>query len=81
MIFRFILCALVCSGVVIARADEGCCGYGQRHYRLFNSKQLSFYGVMDEARNYVLKFEGDIIAGIRICHYLNECIYVNASFG
>lgn len=41
---------------------------------LFNSKQLSFQGKVEELRNYVIKDKGNIIAGIRICLYLINAI-------
>lgn len=48
----------------------------------FNAKQLLFSGNVEELQNYVIK-ETDqkrIIAGIRICLYLNECMFISVLF-
>lgn len=47
---------------------------------IFNSKQLSFQGKVEDLRNYVIKDKENIIAGIRICLYLNECMFISVLF-
>lgn len=47
---------------------------------LFNTKQLSFHGQIEEFRNYVIKDKDNIIGGIRICLYLNECMFISVLF-
>lgn len=47
---------------------------------IFNAKQLSFHGNAEELANYVIKDQGRIIAGIKICLYLRECMFVNILF-
>jgi len=46
----------------------------------FNAKQLSFYGNVEEFKNYVIKDQKNIVAGIRICLYLNECMFISVLF-
>jgi GNAT superfamily N-acetyltransferase len=47
----------------------------------FNSDQLSFVGKVEFEKNYLIKNEsGDIIAGIRGCFYLRECLYISMLF-
>lgn len=47
---------------------------------LFNSEQLSFHDKFEELRNYVIKGQGNIIAGIRVVLYLNECMFISVLF-
>lgn len=47
---------------------------------VFNAKQLSFQGEVEEFRNYVLKDGERIIAGIETCLYLRECMYIHVLF-
>lgn len=47
---------------------------------LFNSEQLSFHGKIEEFRNYVIKDKENIVAGIRTCIYLNECMFISVLF-
>lgn len=42
---------------------------------LFISTQLSFHGNIEQFKNYVIKDKEDIVAGIRSCLYLNECMF------
>jgi GNAT superfamily N-acetyltransferase len=47
---------------------------------LYITKQLSFQGKVEELRNYVIKDKENIIAGIRICFYLNECMFISVLY-
>jgi GNAT superfamily N-acetyltransferase len=47
----------------------------------FNAQQLSFIGDVEYEKNYLIKNKtGDIIAGIRGCFYLRECLYISLLF-
>lgn len=47
----------------------------------FNAEQLSFVGEAEYEKNYVIKDQiGDMIAGIRGCFYLRECLYIRVLF-
>lgn len=47
----------------------------------FNLEQLSFVGDVDLEKNYLIKDSfGNIIAGIRGCFYLRECLYISVLF-
>jgi GNAT superfamily N-acetyltransferase len=43
----------------------------------FNAKQLSFKGEVEVFKDYVIKNNDVVIAGIRSCFYLNECLSIN----
>lgn len=44
----------------------------------FNAQQLSFTGDLELEKNYLIRDEnGSIIAGIKGCFYLEECLYIN----
>lgn len=47
---------------------------------LFNSAQLSLHGKIEEFKNYVLKDKKNIIAGIKVCLYFNECMFISVLF-
>lgn len=47
---------------------------------LFISTQLLFHGKLEEFKNYVIKDKENIIAGIRSCLYLNECMFISVLF-
>ncbi len=46
----------------------------------FIVKQLLFQGSVEELRNYIIKDDGKIIAGIKICLYRNECMFISVLF-
>lgn len=46
----------------------------------FNAKQLSFKGEVEVLLDYVIKDNDVVIAGIRSCFYLNECLSINVLF-
>ncbi|CEG58260.1 TPA: GNAT family N-acetyltransferase [Legionella pneumophila] len=46
----------------------------------FNGKQVSFYGDVETLIDYVIKDNGNIIAGIRSCFYLGKCLAINVLF-
>jgi N-acetylglutamate synthase-like GNAT family acetyltransferase len=47
----------------------------------FNLEQLSFVGDMEIKKNYLIKNKtGDIVAGIRGCFYLEECLFISMLF-
>ncbi len=47
----------------------------------FNREQLSFVGDMEIKKNYIIKNKtGDIVAGIRGCFYLEECLFISMLF-
>jgi GNAT superfamily N-acetyltransferase len=47
----------------------------------FNLEQLSFVGDMEIKKNYIIKNKiGDIVAGIRGCFYLEECLFISMLF-
>jgi GNAT superfamily N-acetyltransferase len=46
----------------------------------FNGRQLSFCGEVEELENYVIKDKENIIAGIKICLYFRECMFISVLF-
>lgn len=47
----------------------------------FNAEQLHFFGKVEELKNYIIKdSDFKIIAGIRACLYLKECLYISVLF-
>ena len=46
----------------------------------FVAKQVSFYGDAEILKDYVIKENSLIIAGIRTCFYLGECLAINVLF-
>lgn len=46
----------------------------------FNAKQLTLHSEIEELKNFLIKDNGCVIAGIRICLYFNECMVINALF-
>lgn len=46
----------------------------------FNAMQLSFKGEVEVLKDYVIKNNGIVVAGIRSCFYLNECLAINSLF-
>ncbi len=44
------------------------------------SKQLSFHGNIEKLENYVIKDSENIVAGIKICFYLQECMFISVLF-
>lgn len=46
----------------------------------FNGRQLSFHGDVEEFQNYVIKDKENIIAGIKTCLYLRECMFISVLF-
>lgn len=47
----------------------------------FNAEQLSFVGDIELEKNYLIKDQiGNIIAGIKGCFYLRECLYISPLF-
>lgn len=46
----------------------------------FNAKQLSFKGDVEIMKNYVIKNNDVIIAGIIGCFYFSECLAINVLF-
>lgn len=46
----------------------------------FNAKQVGFHGNIEEFKNYVIKDRGNIVAGISICIYFNECMFICVLF-
>jgi GNAT superfamily N-acetyltransferase len=46
----------------------------------FVAQQVSFYGDTEVLKDYVIKENGLIIAGIRSCFYLGECLAINVIF-
>ncbi len=46
----------------------------------FNGKQMSFDGDVQVIKNYVVKYNGAIIAGIIICFYFGKCMAINVLF-
>ncbi len=46
----------------------------------FNGRQLSFSGDVEILKNYIVKDNGTIIAGIRSVFYLGECLVINVLF-
>lgn len=47
----------------------------------FNAKQLSFVNNVELEKNYLIKDQnGNIIAGIKGCFYLRECLYISVLF-
>lgn len=47
---------------------------------IFNVQQVSFHGDAEVLKDYVIKDNGLIIAGIRSCFYLGECLAINVLF-
>lgn len=46
----------------------------------FVAQQVSFHGDTEVLKDYVIKENGLIIAGIRTCFYLGECLAINVLF-
>jgi GNAT superfamily N-acetyltransferase len=46
----------------------------------FVAQQVSFHGDTEVLKDYVIKENGLIIAGIRTCFYLGECLAINVIF-
>lgn len=47
----------------------------------FTAEQLSFVGDVEFEKNYIIKDQmGNIIAGIKGCFYLRECLYIRVLF-
>ena len=46
----------------------------------FVAQQVSFYGDTEVLKDYVIKDNGLIIAGIRTCFYLGACLAINVLF-
>lgn len=46
----------------------------------FVAQQVSFHGDTEILKDYVIKENGLIIAGIRSCFYLGECLAINVLF-
>lgn len=46
----------------------------------FVAEQVSFHGDTEVLKDYVIKENGLIIAGIRTCFYLGECLAINVLF-
>ena len=46
----------------------------------FVAQQVSFHGDTEILKDYVIKESGLIIAGIRTCFYLGECLAINVLF-
>ena len=46
----------------------------------FVAQQVSFHGDTEVLKDYVIKENGLIIAGIRSCFYLGECLAINVLF-
>ncbi len=46
----------------------------------FNGKQISFNGKVEVLKDYVIKDNDSIIAGLRSCLYFSECLVVNILF-
>ncbi|MBS0287494.1 MAG: GNAT family N-acetyltransferase [Proteobacteria bacterium] len=46
----------------------------------FNANQLSFNGNVEVLKDYIFKDNDVIIAGIRSCFYLGECLSINVLF-
>ena len=46
----------------------------------FNVMQLQFHGNAEEFKNYAIKDQENIVAGIRICLYLRECMFISVLF-
>lgn len=46
----------------------------------FVAQQVSFHGDAEVLKDYVIKKNGLIIAGIRTCFYLGECLAINVLF-
>lgn len=46
----------------------------------FVAQQVSFDGDTEVLKDYVIKENGLIIAGIRVCFYLGECLAINVLF-
>ncbi len=47
---------------------------------MFNGKQFAFHGDVEVLKNYVVKDNGTVIAGIRSCFYLGKCVVINVLF-
>jgi hypothetical protein len=43
----------------------------------FTGKQVFFYGDVETLIDYVIKDNGNIIAGIRSCFYLGKCLAIS----
>ncbi|NDB83083.1 MAG: N-acetyltransferase [Alphaproteobacteria bacterium] len=46
----------------------------------FVAQQVSFHGDTEVLKDYVIKENGLIVAGIRSCFYLGECLAINVLF-
>ena len=46
----------------------------------FVAQQASFHGDTEVLKDYVIKENGLIVAGIRSCFYLGECLAINVLF-
>lgn len=46
----------------------------------FNGKQLSYSGQVEVFKNYIIKDDDKIIAGIKSVFYLGECLAINVLF-
>lgn len=46
----------------------------------FITQQVAFKGELEVFKNYVIKNKGQVIAGIRSCFYLGQCLAINVLF-
>lgn len=60
------------------KAEEA--GILDKKIDVFNAQQLAFTGKVEEFKNYVIKEQGQVIAGIKTCLYFEECMFVTILF-